>query len=147
MHRKYISGAEKRKKRKLCADAAQKGSLTLFHVGFRRYESLTPGRAVEQSAPFGSSSPRSSESNDSNQLVETEQSGIISLSSGFGEDLAGDNNDVETQQQGNIEEIEIINSTSTLETLQNVQINVITYIYVHTPHYHFFRAACNALCK
>ena len=62
MHWKYISGTEKRKKRKLCADAAQKGSLTLFHVDFQRYESLTPGRVVEQSAPFGSSSPRSSKS-------------------------------------------------------------------------------------
>ena len=35
-----------------------------------------------------------------NQLVQTEQSGIISLSSGFGEDLSGDESDVETQQQG-----------------------------------------------
>ena len=86
MQQKNISGTEKRKKRKLCADAAQKGSLTLFHVGFQRFESLTPGREVEQSTLFGSSSPRSSESNDSNQQVETKQSGIISLSSGFGED-------------------------------------------------------------
>ena len=123
MHWKYISGTEKQKKRKLCADAAQKGSLTLFHVGFQRYKSLTPGRAVEQSAPFGSSIPRSGESNDSNQLVETEQSGIISLSSGFGEDLAGDDNDAETQQQGNI--INLTRTQPLIETLQNLQINVI----------------------
>ena len=42
----------------------------------------------------------------------TEQSGIISLSSEFGEDLAGDDSVLETQQQGNAEEIEVINSTS-----------------------------------
>ena len=61
---------------------------------------MTAGREVEQSAPFGSSSPRSSDSNECNQLVETEQS-------------------------SSIEEIEVINSTSTrpsIETLQNEQI-------------------------
>ena len=83
------------------------------------------GREVEQSYLFGTSSPRNSDSNECNQLVENQQSGIISLSSGFGEDLSGDDSVLETQQQGNIEEIEVINSTSTqpsIETLQNEQI-------------------------
>ena len=112
---------DEQKRKKQREDAVQKGFFTDFHVGFQRCESLT-GREVEQSSLFGSSSPRSSESNEHNQLVETQQSSIISLSSGFGEDLSGDDSVLETQQQGNAE---VINSTSTqpsIETLQNEQI-------------------------
>ena len=85
---------QKQKRKKQREDAAQKGFFTDFHVGFQRCESLT-GREVEQSSPFGTSSPRNSDSSEHNQLVETQQSGIISLSSGFGEDLSGDDSDVE----------------------------------------------------
>ena len=116
-----MSGVKKQKRRKQSEDAAQKGFFTVFHVGFQRCESLT-GREVEQNSPFGSFSHRNSDSNECNQIVETQQSGIISLSGGFGEDLSGDDSDVETQQQWNIE---VINSTSTqpsIETLQNEQI-------------------------
>ena len=111
----------KAKEKKQSEDAAQNGFFTVFHVGFQRCESLT-GREVEQNSPFGSFSHRNSDSNECNQLVETQQSGIISLSGGFAEDLSGDDSDVETQQQWNIE---VINSTSTqpsIETLQNEQI-------------------------
>ena len=84
----------KQKRKKQREDAVQKDFFTDFHVGFQRCESLT-GREVERSSPFSTSSPRNSDSNERNQLVETQQSGIISLSSGFGEDLSGDDSDVE----------------------------------------------------
>ena len=48
MVRKYMSGAEKRKKRKQREDAARKGSRTLFSVGFQSDKQMTSSGAVRR---------------------------------------------------------------------------------------------------
>ena len=48
MVRKYMSGAEQRKKRKQREDAARKGSRTLFSVGFQSDKQMTSSGAVQR---------------------------------------------------------------------------------------------------
>ena len=126
MQRKYPSGYEKRKRKRQREDASKKGSLTLFNVGFERTERLDAGllhlSVADQHYPSSSSEPTSNNSSNSDIITGElgNQFGTVAFGadpgtpsvSELGDGLSGINDAEIQQQQRNVEEVVVENSST-----------------------------------